>query len=36
MGRPSQIHVQVSEDHGRLVPRVSGSAVRIFEGHIEA
>ena len=36
MGRPSQIQVEVSEDHGRLVPRVSGSAVRIFEGHIEA
>jgi trans-2,3-dihydro-3-hydroxyanthranilate isomerase len=36
MGRPSHIHVQVTEDHGRLVPRVSGSAVRIFEGHIEA
>jgi trans-2,3-dihydro-3-hydroxyanthranilate isomerase len=36
MGRPSQIHVQVREDRGKLVPRVSGSAVRILEGHIEA
>ncbi len=36
MGRPSHIHVEVREDRGRLVPQVSGSAVRIFEGHIEA
>jgi trans-2,3-dihydro-3-hydroxyanthranilate isomerase len=36
MGRPSLIQVQVSEDRGRLVPLVSGSAVRIFEGHLEA
>jgi trans-2,3-dihydro-3-hydroxyanthranilate isomerase len=36
MGRPSEIHVEVSSERGRLVPRVSGSAVRIFEGHIEA
>lgn len=36
IGRPSQIQVEVSDDRGRLVPRVSGSAVRIFEGHIEA
>lgn len=36
MGRPSQIHVEVSDERGRLVPRVSGSAVRIFEGHIDA
>jgi trans-2,3-dihydro-3-hydroxyanthranilate isomerase len=35
MGRPSEIHVEVSGDRGRLVPRVSGSAVRIFEGHID-
>ena len=36
MGRPSRIHVEVLEQRGRLVPRVSGSAVRILEGHIEA
>jgi trans-2,3-dihydro-3-hydroxyanthranilate isomerase len=36
IGRPSHIHVQVREQGGRLVPRVSGSAVRILEGHIEA
>jgi trans-2,3-dihydro-3-hydroxyanthranilate isomerase len=36
MGRPSEIHIEISEDHGRLVPRVSGSAVRILEGHIDA
>ncbi len=36
MGRPSHIQVVVEELRGRLVPRVSGSAVRILEGHIEA
>jgi trans-2,3-dihydro-3-hydroxyanthranilate isomerase len=36
MGRPSRIHVIVQDDRGRLVPRVSGSAVTILEGHIEA
>jgi trans-2,3-dihydro-3-hydroxyanthranilate isomerase len=36
MGRPSEIHVEVGADKGKLTPRVSGSAVRIFEGHIEA
>jgi len=36
MGRPSRIHVQVTQDRRRLVPRVSGSAVLILEGHIEA
>ena len=36
MGRPSEILVEVSAERGRLVPRVSGSAVRIFEGHIDA
>ncbi|MGH9776325.1 MAG: PhzF family phenazine biosynthesis protein [Candidatus Acidiferrales bacterium] len=36
MGRPSHIRVQVSEQKGRLTPRVSGSAVRIWEGHIDA
>ncbi len=36
MGRPSEIQVEVTAERGRLVPQVSGSAVRIFEGHIEA
>ncbi len=39
MGRPSRIHVEVQNvggRPGRLVPRVSGSAVSILEGHIEA
>ena len=36
MGRPSEIQVQVSTERGKLVPKVSGSAVRVFEGHIEA
>jgi trans-2,3-dihydro-3-hydroxyanthranilate isomerase len=36
MGRPSEIQVEVTEERGRLTPKVSGSAVRIFEGHIEA
>ena len=36
MGRPSRIHVEVKNDRGRLVPRVSGAAVSILEGHIEA
>jgi trans-2,3-dihydro-3-hydroxyanthranilate isomerase len=36
MGRPSEIHVEVRAERGRLVPKVSGSAVRIFEGHIDA
>ncbi|MFZ0214149.1 MAG: PhzF family phenazine biosynthesis protein [Candidatus Acidiferrales bacterium] len=35
MGRPSEIHVNVSNEKGRLVPRVSGTAVMIFEGQIE-
>lgn len=35
MDRPSQIHVQVFQEKGKLVPRVSGRAVRIFEGHID-
>jgi hypothetical protein len=26
----------VMADKGKLTPKVSGSAVRIFEGHIEA
>jgi len=36
MGRPSRIHVKVKSEGRRLVPRVSGSAVTILEGHIEA
>jgi trans-2,3-dihydro-3-hydroxyanthranilate isomerase len=35
MGRPSEICVQVAKEKGKLVPLVSGSAVRILEGHIE-
>jgi trans-2,3-dihydro-3-hydroxyanthranilate isomerase len=36
MGRPSEIQVEVADERGKLTPKVSGSAVRIFEGHIEA
>jgi trans-2,3-dihydro-3-hydroxyanthranilate isomerase len=36
MGRPSEIEVEVISERGRLTPKVSGSAVRVFEGHIEA
>jgi predicted PhzF superfamily epimerase YddE/YHI9 len=36
MGRPSEIRVEVTSARGRLVPKVSGSAVRVFEGHIDA
>jgi trans-2,3-dihydro-3-hydroxyanthranilate isomerase len=36
MGRPSEIRVEITQDRGRLVPKVSGSAVRILEGHIDA
>jgi trans-2,3-dihydro-3-hydroxyanthranilate isomerase len=36
MGRPSHIEVEIEETHGRLTPRVSGSAVCVLEGHIEA
>ena len=32
MGRPSHIEVEVSQSGKKLVPRVSGAAVRIFEG----
>jgi trans-2,3-dihydro-3-hydroxyanthranilate isomerase len=35
MGRPSQIEVEVSISGRKLVPRVSGAAVRVFEGTIE-
>ncbi len=42
MGRPSRIHVEVTSEATRgnrpeqLIPRVSGSAVLIFQGFIEA
>ncbi len=36
MGRPSQIRAEIKSDRGRLVPKVSGSAVPILEAHIEA
>jgi trans-2,3-dihydro-3-hydroxyanthranilate isomerase len=36
MGRPSRIEAVVEEQRGKLVPRVSGAAVVIFEGFIEA
>jgi trans-2,3-dihydro-3-hydroxyanthranilate isomerase len=36
MGRPSEIHVEVAADKDKLTPKVSGSAVRIFEGEIDA
>jgi trans-2,3-dihydro-3-hydroxyanthranilate isomerase len=36
MGRPSRITVRVRQDGKRLTPLVSGSAVRVFEGEIEA
>lgn len=34
MGRPSHIEVQVSQTGKKLVPRVSGAAVKVFEGTI--
>jgi predicted PhzF superfamily epimerase YddE/YHI9 len=36
MGRPSEIQVEITSVRGRLIPKVSGSAVRVLEGHIEA
>jgi trans-2,3-dihydro-3-hydroxyanthranilate isomerase len=36
MGRPSDIQVEIESQRGRLVPKVSGAAIRICEGHIEA
>jgi trans-2,3-dihydro-3-hydroxyanthranilate isomerase len=35
MQRPSRIRVEVLAQHGKLVPRVSGTAVRIMEGLLE-
>src|SRR5258708_13032808 len=34
MGRPSQIEVEVTQNGKKLVPRVSGAAVKVFEGTI--
>ena len=34
MGRPSQIEVEVSQSGKKLTPRVSGAAVKVFEGLI--
>jgi trans-2,3-dihydro-3-hydroxyanthranilate isomerase len=34
MGRPSQIEVEVTQSGKKLVPRVSGAAVKVFEGTI--
>ena len=36
MGRPSHIEVNVKKDGAKLVPRVSGAAVTVFEGTIDA
>jgi len=36
MQRPSRIRVEVLAHHGKLVPRVSGTAVAIMEGFLEA
>jgi trans-2,3-dihydro-3-hydroxyanthranilate isomerase len=36
MGRPREIRVVVASERGKLTPQVSGSAVRVFEGEIEA
>ena len=36
MERPSHIEVMVEERRGKLVPRVSGSAIVVVEGAIEA
>src|SRR5882672_3278642 len=34
MGRPSQIEVEVTQSGKKLIPRVSGAAVKVFEGTI--
>jgi trans-2,3-dihydro-3-hydroxyanthranilate isomerase len=36
IGRPSEIRAEVTGVRGRLVPKVSGSAVQVLEAHIEA
>ena len=35
MGRPSHIEVEVAQSGKKLVPRVSGAAVKVFEGTIQ-
>ena len=35
MGRPSHIEVEVTQASKKLIPRVSGAAVRVFEGTID-
>jgi trans-2,3-dihydro-3-hydroxyanthranilate isomerase len=35
MGRPSHLEVQVSQSGKKLIPRVSGAAVKVFEGTIQ-
>ena len=35
MLRPSRIRVEVLAQHGKLVPRVSGTAVTVMEGLLE-
>ena len=35
MGRPSHIEVEVTQSGKKLVPRVSGAAVRVFEGTLQ-
>jgi predicted PhzF superfamily epimerase YddE/YHI9 len=32
MGRPSHLEVEVTQSGKKLIPRVSGAAVKIFEG----
>jgi len=34
MGRPSHIEVEVTQSNKKLIPRVSGAAVKVFEGTI--
>jgi len=34
MGRPSHIEVEVTQEGKKLVPRVSGAAVKVFEGTV--
>ena len=36
MGRPSQIEVEVTQSGKKLTPRVSGAAVKVFEGVIRS
>jgi trans-2,3-dihydro-3-hydroxyanthranilate isomerase len=35
MGRPSRIEVEITQNGKKLVPRVSGAAVKVFEGTIQ-